>query len=147
MSDGNAQEIVRRDAAEENKDEGRGQVSLAQTTSCSLPVGYNCALRFLEWETNFMKWEGRLHAFHNDYVFATMEANYQQQASRDRVMPQLLDAQQELQEYYVEDWWVQVKWLDTVSKTCGYCLGDFEQLTCEIRIHTVCSWQYLEWGV
>ena len=51
-----------------------------------------------------MKWEGRLHAFHNDYVFATMEANYQQQASRDRVMPQLLDAQQELQEYYVEDW-------------------------------------------
>jgi hypothetical protein len=33
-----------------------------------------------------------------------MEANYQQQGSRDRIMPQLLDAQQELQEYYVEDW-------------------------------------------
>ena len=51
-----------------------------------------------------MKWEGCLNACHNDYVFATMESNYQQQASRDRVMPQLLDAQQELQEYYVEDW-------------------------------------------
>lgn len=52
----------------------------------------------------YVKSATRLHTCHNDYVFATMEANYQQQGSRDRIMPQLLDAQQELQEYYVEDW-------------------------------------------
>lgn len=51
-----------------------------------------------------MKWAGRLHTCHNEYVFAMLEANHQQQAAREHVMPQLLDAQQELQEYYVEDW-------------------------------------------
>ena len=53
-----------------------------------------------------MKHATRLHHCHNDYILATVEANYQHQASLEKIMPHLLDAQQELQECYVEDWLV-----------------------------------------